>query len=114
MAEQEKYVVFFEDDCNYLQHLKGMWEAIRWDDEELEVYTIRPTGMYEPGLFRCAFNVIPERPQESMMSWWCPEQWISINVLVVDTAFDLYLLLCHSAVYWKKELASIHPSPELS
>lgn len=40
-AEQEKYGIFFDDDYNYLQHLRGVREAVNWDDEDLEVYTIR-------------------------------------------------------------------------
>ncbi|XP_050717580.1 protein LTV1 homolog [Eriocheir sinensis] len=40
-SEQEKYGIFFDDDYNYLQHLRGVREAVNWDDEDLEVYTIR-------------------------------------------------------------------------
>ncbi|XP_071524131.1 protein LTV1 homolog isoform X2 [Panulirus ornatus] len=40
-AEQEKYGIFFDDDYNYLQHLKGVQEAVDWEEEDLEVYTIR-------------------------------------------------------------------------
>nr|XP_045592965.1 protein LTV1 homolog [Procambarus clarkii] len=40
-TEQEKYGIFFDDDYNYLQHLRGVREAVNWDEEELEVYTIR-------------------------------------------------------------------------
>ncbi|XP_064086277.1 protein LTV1 homolog isoform X2 [Macrobrachium nipponense] len=40
-AEQQKYGIYFDDDYNYLQHLRGVREAVNWDDEELEVYTIR-------------------------------------------------------------------------
>ncbi|MPC36268.1 Protein LTV1 [Portunus trituberculatus] len=40
-SEQEKYGIFFDDDYDYLQHLRGVREAVNWDEEELEVYTIR-------------------------------------------------------------------------
>ncbi|KAK7077344.1 Protein ltv1, partial [Halocaridina rubra] len=40
-TEQEKYGIYFDDDYNYLQHLRGVREAVNWDDEELEVYMIR-------------------------------------------------------------------------
>ncbi|KAG7169546.1 LTV1-like [Homarus americanus] len=40
-TELEKFGIFFDDDYNYLQHLRGVREAVNWDEEELEVYTIR-------------------------------------------------------------------------
>ncbi|KAG0725567.1 Protein LTV1 [Chionoecetes opilio] len=40
-TQQEKFGIFFDDDYDYLQHLRGMREAVNWDEEELEVYTIR-------------------------------------------------------------------------
>lgn len=40
-TEQEKYGIFFDDDYDYLQHLRGVREAVNWDEEDLEVYTIR-------------------------------------------------------------------------
>ncbi|KAK3858881.1 hypothetical protein Pcinc_034959 [Petrolisthes cinctipes] len=39
--EEETYGVFFDDDYDYLQHLRGVKEAINWDEPDLEVYTIR-------------------------------------------------------------------------
>ena len=33
--------MFFDDDYDYLQHLRGVKEAVNWDEQELEVYTIR-------------------------------------------------------------------------
>lgn len=40
-AEQEKYGIYFDDDYDYLQHLRGVREAVEWDNLDLEVYTIR-------------------------------------------------------------------------
>lgn len=39
--EREKYGIYFDDDYDYLQHLRGVREAVNWDEGELEVYTIR-------------------------------------------------------------------------
>jgi len=39
--EEQKFGVYFDDDYNYLQHLRGTKEAVDWDTPDLEVYTIR-------------------------------------------------------------------------
>jgi len=39
--EEHKLGVYFDDEYNYLQHLRGTKEAVDWDTPDLEVYTIR-------------------------------------------------------------------------
>ncbi|CAL4137228.1 unnamed protein product, partial [Meganyctiphanes norvegica] len=39
--EEHKFGVYFDDEYNYLQHLRGTKEAVDWDTPDLEVYTIR-------------------------------------------------------------------------
>ncbi|RXG61954.1 Protein LTV1-like protein [Armadillidium vulgare] len=36
-----KYGIYFDDDYDYLQHLRGARDGIDWDNCEMEVYTIR-------------------------------------------------------------------------
>ncbi|XP_042874983.1 protein LTV1 homolog [Penaeus japonicus] len=40
-SERQKYGIYFDDDYDYLQHLRGVREAVEWDNLDLEVYTIR-------------------------------------------------------------------------
>lgn len=108
--EQEKFGVFFDDDYNYLQHLRGVKEAINWDEEELEVYTIRredPQVGASPllcGTIATTHNGCCFRPQ-FILKW---TQWLAGNQLhqlgAPEIACSIVILLkdslcCFSAVY---------------
>ncbi|XP_076055004.1 LTV1 ribosome biogenesis factor [Oratosquilla oratoria] len=47
--EEQKYGIYFDDDYDYLQHLKGVQDGINWDSEETEVYMIRKEDVQARG-----------------------------------------------------------------
>lgn len=69
-AEQEKYGIYFDDDYDYLQHLRGVREAVEWDNLDLEVYTIRNEDTKVNIFVSCYWTNCVEMYLLFLFVWW--------------------------------------------